>query len=101
MIHLIRYWEYFVILGLVVLIPIAYYAGAWTGARNERIENEQKILLSSARNDVKTVSEVFKVRKEYEPIYIEIEKYVEAPKCFVPPVIVDTIGRLPNGKAAH
>ncbi|MBC3540675.1 hypothetical protein ACFSC6_12355 [Rufibacter sediminis] len=100
---LLKYWQPIAAATLAVLLtaPVAYKLGTWHGARQEKNEAQARQLLADAKNDVKTVSELALVRKMYEPIYVEIEKYVEAPACAVPAVIRDTINRLPGPKAAH
>ncbi len=97
-----KYWPAIVAATVtaVIVIPISFSVGSWHGARNERVQAEQRVLLSSAKNDVQTVSELSKVVKAYEPIYVEIEKYVEVPTYPVPAVIADTIKRLPGSTKA-
>jgi hypothetical protein len=94
MIAILKYWQ--IILGGIAAIPIIFWLGTLYGARIERIEQQNEQAIQSAKNDVKTIGAITQVRTEYKPVYIEIEKYHEAPVCAAPAVLIDTIGRLPN-----
>ncbi len=100
---MMKYWQIILAATItaVIVIPISFFIGSWHGARKERNAAEQAVLLSSAKNDVQTVSEISKVIKAYEPIYVEIERYVEVPNCPVPAVIADTVKRLPGSTTPH
>lgn len=91
-----------VILALIVALPLAYWFGKQTGATLQREATELATLVSSANNDVATSTAISKLNQQYDPIYITVDKYHEAPPCTVPAVIRDTIGKLPTpARGAH
>jgi hypothetical protein len=85
-----------IIIAAIVAVPVIFWLGSLYGARMERKEQEVLQLTTNAKNDIETVSAIGKVITEYQPIYVEVEKYHEPPPCTAPPVLVDTINRLPN-----
>lgn len=93
---------FYIILALLAALPLAYWIGTLSGATRQREATELATLVSSAKNDVATSSAIAKLNQQYDPIYITVDKYHEAPPCTVPAVIRDTIGKLPApARAAH
>jgi cytochrome oxidase assembly protein ShyY1 len=98
-------WLYWLIAGLFIALPLSYHLGKWQGAKEQRTANENAVTLSSAKNDVATVSAISGVKNDYAPFYMEIERDpspAPLPSCPVPAVIRNAIDRLPAPtRAAH
>lgn len=92
MLNIFENWK--LIMGAIIAVPVIFWLGTVYGAISEKSRIEVETLISSAKNDVATLGAISLVKKEYEPIYLEVEKYVEVPVCPVPAVIADTVKRL-------
>ncbi|MBO0358636.1 hypothetical protein J0X19_11825 [Hymenobacter sp. BT186] len=91
-------WIYWVTIAAVLMWGPIWVVGKWQGAKDERAANETAITLSSAKNDIATVSAISGVKTEYTPFYVEIERDpspAPPPACPVPAVIRNAIDRLP------